>query len=569
LPRLSIDWLYRRRLESLIAFSNHHYYHTRLLTFPAPHPAPACSGVRCVRVAGVYDRAGSQQNRIEAEALVAEVTARLRDPALARRSIGIVTFSRAQQTLIEDLLDAARRADPSLEAALAVADEELFVKNLENVQGDERDVILFSICYGPDAAGKIYENYGPLNLHGGERRLNVAVTRARRELIVFSSVGPEQVATRTESIGARHLRNFLDYALRGEKALVAAVERDPSRGVESPFEAAVRDALTRHGHEVHTQVGCSGYRIDLAVVDPSAPGRYLLGIECDGATYHRAATARDRDRLRAAVLEGLGWRLVRVWSTDFWQDPKGEIERLEAAIAAAKQVSAPVVPEPQPESQPESLPVAEPAPTVEVPDSDGERDPLPPVADPDGPRPYVAAELPVPPSATDSAAAAAAGTLRQQALVLLDVEAPIVFDRFARSLAAAWNVGRVTERIREWVREALPPGAVEHGSVLWRNAAQRDAFRGFRVPADGDGGGGDRSAEELPPPEIEHAMLWLLRQHHALAADDLLRETARTFGIQRLGSVVRDVMERALERLVAADGCGRDGDVVRPRDPAG
>ncbi|MGK0154798.1 MAG: hypothetical protein ACI9SE_001751, partial [Neolewinella sp.] len=215
LPRMHLDWHYRSRHESLIAFSNHYYYQNRLLTFPAPRAASDGAGVRCVRVDGVYDRAGTQQNRIEADALVATVVKRLRNPYQASLSMGIVTFSRAQQTLIEDLLDAERRADPSLEQALLTAAEELFVKNLENVQGDERDVILFSICYGPDAAGKIYENYGPLNQQGGERRLNVAVTRARRELIVFSSVGPEQIANRTQATGARHLRYFLDYAMRG------------------------------------------------------------------------------------------------------------------------------------------------------------------------------------------------------------------------------------------------------------------------------------------------------------------------------------------------------------------
>ncbi|MBZ0150020.1 MAG: DNA helicase, partial [Planctomycetes bacterium] len=360
LPRLFLDWHYRSRHESLIAFSNHHYYKNRLLTFPAPQAIAPGLGVRSVQVAGVYDRAGSQQNRIEAVALVDEVVARLADPARARHSLGIVTFSRAQQVLIEDLLDAARRERPAIEPAFARADEPLFVKNLENVQGDERDTILFSICYGPDAAGKTYENYGPLNQQGGERRLNVAVTRARRELVVFTSLCAEQVAVRTDAIGARHLRAFLDYATRGEVALAAAVAADPSSDVESPFEAAVKDALVSRGHQVHSQVGCSGYRIDLAVVDPTARGRYLLGIECDGRSYHSSATARDRDRLRAAVLQGLGWRLCRVWSTDFWQDAAGEIERIEAAIAAA----AVAVAEPAPLLAGNS--VAEPAPTPET-----------------------------------------------------------------------------------------------------------------------------------------------------------------------------------------------------------
>ncbi len=212
LPRMHLDWHYRSRHESLIAFSNRNYYDDRLLTFPAPQREVEGLGVRFVQVDGVYDRGGTQQNRIEAEALVAEVLVRLDDPVRSARSIGIVTFSRSQQVLIEDLLDRARAEKPERERFFGEVDEPVFVKNLENVQGDERDTILFSICYGPDPAGKIYENYGPLNQQGGERRLNVAVTRARRELVVFASVRPDQVANRTAAIGARHLRAFLEHA---------------------------------------------------------------------------------------------------------------------------------------------------------------------------------------------------------------------------------------------------------------------------------------------------------------------------------------------------------------------
>lgn len=569
LPRMHLDWHYRSRHESLIAFSNHYYYQNRLLTFPAPRAVSDGAGVRFVRVEGVYDRAGSQQNLIEAKAVVAAVVARLRDPVKAQLSIGIVTFSRKQQSLIEDLLDAERRADPSLEAALSSAEEELFVKNLENVQGDERDVILFSICYGPDAAGKIYENYGPLNQQGGERRLNVAVTRARRELIVFASLGPEQIANRTQATGARHLRYFLDYAIRGEAALVGAVEHDPSREVDSPFEACVRDALRARGHEVHTQVGCSGYRIDLAIVDPDAPGRYLIGIECDGASYHSAATARDRDRLRASVLRSLGWQLARIWSTDYWHDPGRELDRIDEAIEMARTALRDVE-----EARVESMvaPAAVVAAHDEVVDhsdanSDGatdlepetnpeaEREPQqddqpvePSRQDPDGPRPYVCAEL-----------REGMGD-REAAKLALSVEAPIEFDRFARVLAEAWQVGRVTDRLRDRVRAALPSSAIEEDGDLWNGVAQRDSFRGFREPHDERS---DRPADELPLLEVVHAMAWLLRQHHALDVDDLAREAARCFGIQRLGSVVRQVMEKALQRLRDNGQCEVAGTTVR------
>jgi very-short-patch-repair endonuclease len=551
LPRLHLDWHYRSRHESLIAFSNALYYGNRLLTFPAPQGVPGAGlGVRGVRVPGVYDRAGSQTNRLEAEALVAEVKARLLDPARRGQSLGVVTFSQAQQMLVEDLLDAARRADPAVEAAFAAAaaaGEPVFVKNLENVQGDERDGILLSVCYGPDAQGRVYENYGPLNQEGGERRLNVAVTRARRELIVFASLGPEQVATRTQALGARHLRWFLDYCQRGTAALAAATAVDPGAGPQSPFERAVRDRLVARGHEVHTQVGCSGYRIDLAVVDPQAPGRYLLGIECDGATWHSAATARDRDRLRAAVLRGLGWRLHRVWSTDFWLDADGEIERIEQALAAAKAAA------PAPMAAPAPVPAA--SASAEPPEPSS----APPI-DPDGPRPYRSCQLEI---AGDAAAFHAPASLRQvqrQVATVLAAEMPVVFERLCRLVGAAWGL-RLSDRVRARVRAALAPGAVVVDDVVWSDRGDIDEFRGFRVPE--AGAEVVRTAEELPAVEVQNALAWLLRQHQAIAQDDLVREAARAFGIARVGSVVREVMERALEGLVQGGRARREGGVVR------
>ncbi|MCR9244781.1 MAG: DUF3320 domain-containing protein [bacterium] len=585
LPRMYLDWHYRSRHESLIAFSNHHYYSNRLLTFPAPAEKAAGLGVRFVAVDGIYDRGGSQQNKVEAEALVAEVLARLADPAQAERTIGIVTFSRSQQVLIEDLLDRARGENPALEPFFTAVEEPVFVKNLENVQGDERDTILFSICYGPDAAGKIYENYGPLNQQGGERRLNVAVTRARRELVVFSSLRADQVATRTAAVGARHLRAFLDYAERGEAALAAAVAADPSGDVESPFEAAVRDELVRRGHEVHPQVGCSGYRIDLCVVDPEAPGRYLLGIECDGATYHGAATARDRDRIRAAVLRGLGWHLHRVWSMDFWQDPVGEIERLEIAIAEAKQrvawaaqeavVADRAVPEVDDDGSREAaafdLADAEaeagegdsPAPEAEPGAQGGDR-PGPEngrEADPNGPRPYAVADLRPARKDADFYAPKNSRQVRAHVEEVLAVEAPIAFDRLTKTVATAWDVSRVTEKVRSRIRESLPAAVVEQAGVVHATAELAKTFRGFRVPEAENVN--ERPAEDLPAVEVKNAMAWLLEQHHALSAEDLAREAARCFGIHRLGSVVRGVMESGLEDLVAAGLAERDGDNVR------
>ncbi len=327
-----LQWHYRSRHEGLITFSNRQYYENDLLTFPSPESG--LGGVRLKHLPTArYDKGKSRTNLGEAQALVADLVARLRSNDGPRRSYGIVTFSLAQQQLVENLLDEERRKYPEIEVHFGdeppVEGEPVFVKNLENVQGDERDVILFSICYGPDEAGKVAMNFGPLNRDGGERRLNVAITRAKHEVLVFSGLRADQIdLTRTRARGVRDLKLFLDYAERGPRALAAATTASGPAEADSEFEKMVADRLRAAGYTVHHQVGCSGYRIDLAVVDPTAPGRYLLGIECDGATYHRAATARDRDKLRQLILEGLGWKLHRLWSTDWWHDADKEMGKL-------------------------------------------------------------------------------------------------------------------------------------------------------------------------------------------------------------------------------------------------
>jgi len=337
IPALMLAWHYRSRDERLIAFSNRHYYDGRLLTFPAADPASDGSGVFYERVSGVFDRGASRRNEGEARRVVDIIVERLRAPGTRERSIGVVTFNVQQQDLIETLLDRARLEFPEIEPYFTSrVSEPVFVKNLESVQGDERDVMIFSTTYGRDHVGRMSVNFGPMNRLGGERRLNVAITRARERLIVVTSMDPEEIDLgRTGSVGVRHFREFLRFARDGVRALIDGVRVDDAAECESPFERDVLAACEALGWTVDRQVGCSGYRIDLAVTDPRLPGRHLLGIECDGATYHSAATARDRDRLRQAVLENLGWTLHRIWSTDWRVDRDGEIQRLKRAYDAA------------------------------------------------------------------------------------------------------------------------------------------------------------------------------------------------------------------------------------------
>lgn len=336
-PQHSLDWHYRSRHESLIAFSNTRYYDSKLVTFPPPETRP--SAVTWQRVPGVYTT-GARTNPIEAQAIVNEAVRRLRDPGFVDErgnplTLGIITMNAEQMRLIEDLLDKAQRAHPEIVPHFDQERQEpVCIRNLETVQGDERDVILLGVNFGPtEPCGKTMSmSFGKLNPSGGWRRLNVAATRARREMKVFTSFDPGMIdLTRTSSDGVRDLKAFIEFAERGPRALAEA-NHGSLGGADSPFEEAVTMALRRRGWTIVPQVGVSKFRIDLGVVHPDRPGDYLVGVECDGASYHSAATARDRDKVRAAILEGLGWTLVRTWSTDWWIDKERAADRVHAQI---------------------------------------------------------------------------------------------------------------------------------------------------------------------------------------------------------------------------------------------
>ncbi len=334
------------RREGLIAFSNRHFYDGSLVTFPSADEAIG-SAVKFVRVSDGRFKDGI--NPIEAKRVAELVMEHAR--TTPEPSLGVIAFSQRQQDRILDELEILRRQHKECEEFFSADREDpFFTKNLENVQGDERDVMFLSVGYGPDETGKVMMRFGPLNRQGGERRLNVAVTRARRAMVVIASMTANDIdLQRTDAEGAKLLKSFLDYAERGPVALASAITEANERGADSPFEQEVGDELARRGLSVHRQVGCGGYLIDLAITEEGS-GKYLLGIECDGATYHSASTARDRDRLRQAVLEGLGWRLVRVWSTDWVRDRAGQIQRVLSAHEAARKVpAAPVVRQEEPE----------------------------------------------------------------------------------------------------------------------------------------------------------------------------------------------------------------------------
>ncbi len=333
MPRRMLMWHYRSRDESLIAFSNHQFYGGRLNTFPSPLFGREGYGVRQVLVPnGVFDRGRSRTNREEAL-----VVARMVQEHYARRdgrSLGVIAFSEAQMEAVDQALDELRRKDRELDEVLVSEEGEPFLLyNLENVQGHERDRIILSVGYGRDENGKFLLNLGPLNKDGGERRLNVAITRARRSLDIVSSVRSEDMDLKgSKSNGARLLKEYLAFAEAGGDRRALPLPAGKGWEESSPFEEQLMKMLEARGHRVRRDVGTSDYRVDLAVEDPREPGRFLLGIECDGAHYLSGRTVRDRERIRQRQLESLGWKLHRVWSVEWFRNPQGELERIEEAL---------------------------------------------------------------------------------------------------------------------------------------------------------------------------------------------------------------------------------------------
>ncbi len=332
-PQLRLKWHYRSRYEQLISFSNANFYDNDLVTFPSSIVDKKGVGVDYYYVNGIFDHK-SRNNRKEAEFIVDLIYDNIEK--YPNRSLGVVAFSVSQQDLIERLLSKRRIEKPDKEAffSKAVA-EPFFIKNLETVQGDERDTIIFSVAYGKDSQGRLMHNFGPLNRDGGERRLNVAVTRAKMNVQLVSSMHCTDIdLSRTNSLGARRLREYLDYAENGEIALERAISVNPFEQFDSEFELEVCEFLREKGFEVDTQVGCSSFKIDLGLKRPGTSD-YVLAIECDGATYHSSKNARDRDRLRQQILEGMGWKFYRIWSTDWFRNKSVEKERLIEAAQKA------------------------------------------------------------------------------------------------------------------------------------------------------------------------------------------------------------------------------------------
>jgi hypothetical protein len=559
LPVKTLRWHYRSKHEELIAFSNHHFYDDTLITFPSAVAKHEALGVKLVHVPdGIYDRGGRRDNLREAEVVADLVFEHFRK--YPHKTLGVVTFSIAQMDAVDEAIERCRREQPEFEHFFKEDRlEGFFVKNLENVQGDERDVIILSLGYGYDNQGQITMNFGPVNKAGGERRLNVAVTRARERTILVASIKASDIDLEsTTSEGTITLHYYLEYAEKGPEVLKSP-DFEPA-GFESPVEQDVAMVIQRLGYAVVPQVGCSTCPIDMGVVDPHDSGGYVLGIEFDGATYLNSSSARDRDRLRAQVLKQLGWRIHRVWSPTWVARRDSEIRRLSKALEEAHRLQL----------------------EKELP-GEGGSDEEDAVDDEDSLQevdvqkvrfggiekigvPYRVHVLKAEFNPSVRVLSSRRGWVMQpnefhfegnrqlQSRLLEELvqeEGPIHFDYAVKRLASAWGLKRRSPKVVQAMREALnllllKRRVIVKGSFLWSPELQDVPVR---TPVSGVPES-KRKLEHIPPEEIENAMKAIAQYALSISAESLIAETAKVFGFSRAGEKSRQRFSDIYKRLL-------------------
>ena len=561
-PSRMLKWHYRSEHPALIATSNRLFYGGELMLPPSvvANTSDGHTGLLFHTVPrGGYERGKTARNEIEADLIAKATLQHARNhPDL---SLGVGTFSTAQRDCVRDCIETLARKHAELDEFIKGTHgrEPLFVKNLENIQGDERDVIFVSVGYGYDANGKLTQQFGPIGRDGGERRLNVLITRARKRCEVFSSIVAEDIRSDgAETLGIRALREFLKLARDGYSALPQKTRKD----YESPFEEAVATVIRGLGHTVEPQVGMAGFFIDLAVVDPNHAGRYVLGVECDGAAYHSSRFARDRDRLRQDILESRGWRIHRIWSSDWFYQPERERVKLKAAIDEAIARASATASERHIERQSDEVVSSEDN-TVAPSDRSTVSSPEVPVIDQDPSLPgYVHAEFRIRPTPI-LPQELPTHELAHWASKIVEIEQPIHVEEVARRLAQCCGKQRAGRQIvsattlgLELARQA---GRVAVDADFWTMAGQQPLIARDRsaLPTDDS----VRKPEMIAPVEFEAAALIALDRNIAMSEDDLLTATARLLGFARVGPDLRQaitgVITTRLDSRVERDHLGR------------
>lgn len=551
LPVKTLRWHYRSKHEELIAFSNHRFYDDTLITFPAAKAKHDSLGVKMFYVPdGIYDRGGKRNNSREAEAIADLVFDHFTN--YPKKTLGVVTFSIAQMETVQEAIDRRLKENPAFEQFFKEDRlEGFFVKNLENVQGDERDVIFFSVGYGYDQQRQMTMNFGPLNKPGGERRLNVAVTRAREKVVLVTSIKAVDIDAEVKAQGVQTLRFYLDYAEKGPEAL--QTEKQKAGVFESSLDEDIASEIQKLGYSVVPQVGCSGYKIDIGVLDPVNHGCYLLGVECDGTTYKSSHSARDRDRLREQVLRNLGWRIHRVWSPAWVARRDSEVKRLKEALEQAQKLQLEIDAQKPPVDMKE---------LVETDVRKVKFAGIEKIGVPYKIYPLKAAFSPYIKVDTGKSA----HTSRQKNEFhfpenreiqtrllgeLVEKEGPIHFDYAVDRLVDAWGARKVTPKISHAVQEALTAllrdqKVVIKGSFLWPPSLKEVQIR---VPVEGIPES-KRKLEHIPPEEVENAMKLIAQYALGIGDDSLVSETAKVFGLNHSTDKSKEYFGEILKRLV-------------------
>jgi len=539
-----LRWHYRSRHQSLISVSNHEFYEDKLFVVPSPHSSDPELGLKFHYVPdGYFDRGKSRKNFGEAKAVAEAVIRHAKEHP--EKTLGVGAFSVAQRDAILDELELRRRESPEVESFFrSHSAEPFFVKNLENIQGDERDVIFISVGYGKDASGNRLMNFGPVNNEGGERRLNVLISRSKERCEVFSSIHADDLDVAGRGRGIKALKTFLQFA---ESGILGTPDPDTGREPDSPFEEAVMRALEGEGYVVHPQVGSAGFFVDLAVVQPDNPGRYVLGVECDGATYHSARSARERDRQRQAVLEGHGWKIHRIWSTDWFTRPQDQLERTVQAIEDAIAGSGG-------SSQPE----VEVAPAIEI-----NRLPAELIESESAPSgvPYVEADHSV--NTALDIHEVDSRWMMDLVKYIVEVESPIHRSEIIARVRNAWGVGRAGRRIQDAVSKgingALQAGWVEEDREIILLPGKEVQIRD-RSDVDSSS---LKKVDFLPPQEIQVGILQLVRASHRVEMGELAVGVARMLGFKSTSKQLREVVEREVDVLVQRGELLMAGDIVK------
>lgn len=508
-PSLQLNWHYRSQHESLIAFSNNEYYEGSLITFPSVDDKQ--TKVQYVPVNGVYDKGGKRSNKAEADAIVNEVVRRLRMDDSKKHSIGIIAFSGVQQTLIEDLLQERMDKDKSIREAADALYEPIFVKNLENVQGDERDIILFSIGYGPDKDGKVSMNFGPLNNKGGERRLNVAVSRARQEMVVFSSLKSAQIdLKRSKAKGVEGLKHFIEYA---EQRVLIQADNALTSSDDSIIAKQIAQALKEHGYNTSVSVGRSQFKVDIAIASKKNPEIYSLGILLDGEGYHKTQTTRDREIVQPSVLCNLKWQVMREWSVDWFNNPERVIKRIIDRIENAPILAEKFVAKKFDASQQEEKMITTNAVKYEE---------------------YVPNQNEISQNAVIAAR-------------IIEKEQPITLRQLCRRVCSMRGEARVTSTMmREFtdiVNRSYYVCPDRKGMTIWKDKDFADTFAGYR-PNSG------RDVTDIPLIEIMNAVIEAVREQFSIDMDSLSLIAAKKLGFARRGAKVDEALNIAIDQVV-------------------